>query len=207
MWRAHLASTMTDLNFTPCQADPDVWMQPAVKPDGMKYYEYVLICVDDILVISHRASMIMDNLSALYCLKENPSNGKRYGTPDRYLDANIGLYMLPGNISGKQKWYMSSDDYVADAIKNVEGKLAEANRQLCVKVSTPMTAGYRPDLDMTRLLSDEQANYFQNLIGVLRWAVELGRIDIHVQVAMLSSYLAQLHQGHLEAVFHIFAYL
>ena len=25
-WRAHLASTMTDLNFTPCQADPDVWM-------------------------------------------------------------------------------------------------------------------------------------------------------------------------------------
>ena len=60
---------------------------------------------------------------------------------------------------------------------------------------------------MTRLLSDEQANYFQNLIGVLRWAVELGRIDIHVQVAILSSYLAQPHQGHLEAVFHIFAFL
>ena len=46
-----------------------------------------------------------------------------------------------------------------------------------------MTVGYRPELDMTRLLPDEQANYYQNLIGVLRWAVELGRIDI--QVAML----------------------
>ena len=69
-----------------------------------------------------------------------------------------------------------------------------------------MTARYRPELDMTQLLSDEQANYFQNLIGVLHLAVELGWIDIHVQVAMLSSYLAQLHQGHLEAVFHIFAY-
>ena len=87
---------------------------------------------------------------------------------------------------------MCSDDYVANAIKNVEGKLAEANRRLCVKVSTPMTVGYRPELDMTRLLSDEQANYYQNLIGVLRWAVELGQIDIHVQVAILSSYLAQL---------------
>ena len=65
--RAHLASTMTDLNFTLCQADPDVWMQPAVKPDSTKYYEYVLIYVDVILVISHRASTIMDNLSALYC--------------------------------------------------------------------------------------------------------------------------------------------
>ena len=81
-----------------------------------------MIYVNDILVISHRASTIMDNLSALYCLKENPSNEKRYGTPDHYLGANIGLYTLPGNTSGKQKWYMSSDDYVADAIKNDEGK-------------------------------------------------------------------------------------
>ena len=108
-------------------------MQPAVKPDSTKYYENVLIYVDDILVISHRASTVMDNLSVLYCLKENPSNGKRYGTPDCYLGANIGLYTLPGNTSGNQKWlYMSSDDYVANAIKNVKGKLAEANRQLTV---------------------------------------------------------------------------
>ena len=48
-----------------------------------------------------------------------------------------------------------------------------------------MTVRYRPELDMTRLLSDEQANYFQNFIRVLHWAVELGRIDLHVQVAML----------------------
>ena len=43
----------------------------------------------------------------------------------------------------------NEDDYVADAIMNVEDKLAEANRRLCVKVSTPMTVGYRPELDMT----------------------------------------------------------
>ena len=43
---------------------------------------------------------------------------------------------------------------------------------------------------MTRLLPDEQASYYQNLIGVLRWAVELGRIDIHVQVARLQCYPA-----------------
>ena len=70
-----------------------------------------------------------------------------------------------------------------------------------------MTVGYRQELDMTQVLSDEQANYLQNLIGVLRWAVELGWIDIHVQVAMLSSYLAQPRQGHLEAVLHILTYL
>jgi hypothetical protein len=27
----------------------------------------------------------MDNLSALYCLKENLSIAKKYGTPDQYL--------------------------------------------------------------------------------------------------------------------------
>ena len=44
---------------------------------------------------------------------------------------------------------MISDDYVADAIKNIEAKLAEAKKQLCVKVSTPMTVSHGPELGMT----------------------------------------------------------
>ena len=32
--------------------------------------------------------------------------------------------------------------------------------------------------------------YYQELIGILRWAVELGRIDITMEVSMLSSHLA-----------------
>jgi len=42
---------------------------------------------------------------------------------------------------------------------------------------------------------------------VLRWAVELGRIDIHIDVSLLSSHLAQPRIGHLEQIFHIFSYL
>jgi hypothetical protein len=41
----------------------------------------------------------------------------------------------------------------------------------------------------------------------LRWAVELGRIDIACEVSMLAAYLAAPRQGHLDAVFHMFAYL
>ena len=85
--------------------------------------------------------------------------------------------------------------------------MAEGNQQLSVKVSTTLTVGYRPELDTIQLLSEDQANYFQNFIGDLRWAVELGRIDIHVQAAMQSIYLAQPRQGQMEAVFHIFANL
>ena len=37
---------------------------------------------------------------------------------------------------------------------------------------------YRPELDVTEACNDEQYGCFANLIGVLRWMVELGRIDI-----------------------------
>ena len=35
------------INFTSCPADPDVWMRPAIKSDGSKCYDYVLLYVDE----------------------------------------------------------------------------------------------------------------------------------------------------------------
>ncbi|MGH3056456.1 MAG: Ty1/Copia family ribonuclease HI, partial [Gaiellaceae bacterium] len=104
-------------------------------------------------------------------------------------------------------WGMSSEEYVSDAIKNVEIELQKVDRKLPTKVSTPMVSGYCPELDVSPLLDDDKANYYQNLIGVLRWAIELGRIDIHVDVAMLATYMVQPRLGHLDQVLHIFAYL
>jgi hypothetical protein len=40
-------------------------------------------------------------------------------------------------------------------------------------------------LDATPELDDSRANYYQGLIGVLRWMIELGSIDIMASVAML----------------------
>jgi hypothetical protein len=57
------------------------------------------------------------------------------------------------------------------------------------------------------VLGPEQVNYFQSLIGILKWAVELGRVGIHIDVALLSSHLAEPRVGHLEQVFHIFSHL
>lgn len=42
---------------------------------------------------------------------------------------------------------------------------------------------------------------------MLRWLCELGLIDIMTSVSMMSRYLVQARRGHLEQVFHIFAYL
>jgi len=45
------------------------------------------------------------------------------------------------------------------------------------------------------------------LIGILRWLVELGRIDICVEVSMMSSYHCMPRVTHLYAVLYIFSYL
>ena len=62
---------MQFLNFTPCPADPGVWMRPAIKSDGSKCYGYVLLYVDDALVVSENATSILRNeLGRYFELKE-----------------------------------------------------------------------------------------------------------------------------------------
>ena len=56
-------------------------------------------------------------------------------------------------------------------------------------------------------MNPKDAAYYQSLIGVLRWIVELGRVDIVCEVSMMSSCLALPREGHLQALFHLFTYL
>ena len=41
-FRLLLAETLHDLGYKPTKADPDVWLRPAVNPDGFDYYKLVL---------------------------------------------------------------------------------------------------------------------------------------------------------------------
>jgi hypothetical protein len=70
-----------------------------------------------------------------------------------------------------------------------------------------ITGGYKPELDESPELDPTRANFFQSQIGIMRWCVELGRIGIITKMSMLSIYLSLSREGHLEAVFHVFAYL
>jgi hypothetical protein len=51
-----------------------------------------------------------------------------------------------------------------------------------------------------------QASYYQSQVGVLRWMVELGRIDILHDV-VLASQTALRREGHLKAMCRMFAYI
>jgi hypothetical protein len=92
-------------------------------------------------------------------------------------------------------------------VKNLEDWMKDKSYRLPRRASTPMSPKYRPELDVSEVLDAQTANYYQSLIGVLRWTVEIGRIDITTEVSMLAAFMAMPRKGHLFAVFRVFAYL
>ncbi|KAI2506530.1 Reverse transcriptase (RNA-dependent DNA polymerase) [Fragilaria crotonensis] len=202
-FRDYLAMNLRELGFISSKADPDLWMRSAKKSNGDHIYEYVISYVDDLVFQGIDPNVFMDALGKRFTLK--PGSIKE---PDTYLGANVKKFRIPNSDDpDKVRWAFESSSYVAKAIKDVERELSEADMRLMPNVRTPLASGYRPDLDLSPELGSKQLNYFQGLIGILRWICELGRIDILMPVSILSRYLVSARQGHLEQAFHIFAYL
>eukprot|EP00957_Ditylum_brightwellii_P057284 4341498-Ditylum_brightwellii.AAC.1 len=68
---------------------------------------------------------------------------------------------------------------------------------MSAKADMPMRAPHRPEFDITPVLSLIDSAYYQSLVGMLRWMVELGKIDICLELSMMSSHLAMLREGHM----------
>jgi len=198
-WR-HVRSAMEEMNFETCKADPDVWFRSSVKEDGTDYYQYVLLYTDDILAIMEKPeAFIRDELGKRFVVKPNS-----IGKPTQYLGNKVTYVNLE---NGSSAWSFSSSQYVQSAVKNVVDYLSQQGRSLPGRVKSPWTTNYRPETDVSPELPPLKAAYFQSLIGVLRWIVELGRVDITMEVSAMASMMAMPREGHLEQLFHIFAFL
>ena len=93
--------------------------------------------------------------SLRYTLKEGSVN-----KPTEYLGNQVGRCDMHDPLNpGRQCWAMSSDLYVKHAVGEVEKELGEIHQQLRLpsKVSMPLSAGYRPEVDGTKLLRARQA--------------------------------------------------
>ena len=198
-YRAHFAQTLSDLGFKSCQADPDVWMRPATNDKGFDYYEYILTYVDDCLVVSHNPKRIIDSLQNEYKYRL-----KDIGEPTRYLGAQIERHTLNGQCHA---WSMSASLYLKQAIIEIErlwGNLSSLfPRQT---LDTPMLAGSHPELDDSKFLNDDETHLYQSYIGILRWAVELGRVDLAHSAGVMARFSAAPREGHMVDVMRIFAY-
>jgi hypothetical protein len=193
-----MAKKLDDMGFKSSVADPDVWVRTATKVDGEEYYEYILMYVNDILAVSATPLPIMQEIQDMVKFKND-----KIEEPMNYLGARL----QKKNINGVECWSITIVDYVKAAIENVEEGIKDKRWKLRTKIHTPMVLSYVPELDGTPELEPDELQYFQELIGMLRWATEIGRVSILHEVSILSKYQASPREGHLEQVFHIFAYL
>jgi hypothetical protein len=70
-------------------ANNDVWLKEEVQEDGFQYYIYILIYVDDILVIHHDAMKVLKKTDWYFKIRP-----KSMGDPDIYLRCKLRLHTL-----------------------------------------------------------------------------------------------------------------
>ena len=207
-WRNHLADTLGNtLGFKSSLADPDVWMKDMIDSEGNEYYAYILVYVDDILVLDYKPQLHMAKLKETFTVRDETIK-----EPDKYLGADIGKVHFE---DGTHAWTMASKSYVKNVVKNIKARLQEDGYKFNSKLSSlsysakqPFsTIDYRPELDTSYECNPDQTQFYQNLMGILRWLVELGRIDIAYETSVLSSYNANPRTGHLTQALHIIKYL
>ena len=82
-FQSKLAGVLRDIGYLSTKGDPDVWIQPSVKPDSTEYHEMVCY-VDDVLAILATPMKTIEGMKAVFKLK-----GEKAEVPDMYLGASI----------------------------------------------------------------------------------------------------------------------
>ena len=89
------------LGFTSSRADPDLCFRLSKRSTGEDYYEYVLLYVDDMLVISEKAEAVLQKeFRKDWILKE-----ESIGPPSKYLGGKLRQVTLK---SGVKCWAFDS---------------------------------------------------------------------------------------------------
>ncbi|MGH3054698.1 MAG: reverse transcriptase domain-containing protein, partial [Gaiellaceae bacterium] len=186
-WHEKMADSLRDLGWTPTYADPDVWML-----DSETHYEYICVYVDDILICGKKPLEIIEKLKRQYTLKG-------VGAPEYYLGGDFERREEPEKVlTWGSKTYINK---IIEMYKTQFGDLPEKD------IHTPLDPGDHPELDVSAEVDSKGIQQYQSMIGMLQWAVTLGRIDIYCAVMTMSRFRVQPRQGHLDRLKRIFGYL
>jgi hypothetical protein len=185
-WHDRYADVMHLMGFSPCKADPDVWMR-----DCTTHYEYVLVYVDDIMFIGKEPQKFFDSL-----INDHGFKLKGVGIPKYHLGGDFYR-----DSDGTLAW--GAHSYVSKMLTNYETMFGSKPKEF----ATPMIEKDHPEIDTSDLLDALGIKQYQSLIGALQWLVTLGRFDIHLGVATMSSYRCAPRQGHLERLQRMYGYL
>jgi hypothetical protein len=147
-FRNRLAECMKHVGWNPCRADRDLWMKAETCPDdGVLYWAYILIYVDDILCVHHDPGAPLAKLDEYFKMKKGSIQ-----VPTFYFGAKLKKIVLP---NGVVAWNMRSSKFVQSAVQNVQDYLAAlpGNQKLLKKASGPFAGVYTTSLSLMIVLS------------------------------------------------------
>ncbi len=151
---------MGQLGFSSSRADPDVWLWLSKQSTGEEYYEYVLLYVNNVLVIPENAGTVLQKeIGQCFVLRE-----ESIGPLSQYLAGKLCEFTL---VNGTKAWAFGSCQYIQAAVCNVEDHLAKIGEKLPYKAPTPLSSRYCPKIDVSPELGDTDSSYFHSLVGVL----------------------------------------
>jgi hypothetical protein len=189
-WHEKFADCLRAEGFTPCKAEPDIWM----RKNG-EIYEYIAVYVDDLMFVMRDPEAFTNVLSD----PKGPYKFKLKGT---------------GPISFHLGCDFVRDDHgvLAMAPRKYIQKLHDGYvRMFGEKPKTvyrsPLEEGDHPELDNSDLLDPNDVVKYQSLIGSMQWAVSLGRIDVATAVMTMSSFRSAPRHGHLQRAKRMVGYL
>ena len=184
-WHETFANDLMRLGFTPMRADPNMWIR--LHRSG---YEYITVYVDNVLVFSKRADVVMEKLQEIYKMKG-------VGRPELYLGGNMAYF------PGSAVMYTSAEKYLTVLLKRLEENLGIRLKNY----SSLMEAEYHPELEASPVLGEHDHSIYRMLVGSAQWAVTLGRADIAFAVSTMARFSAMPREGHLSAMFRLYGYL
>ena len=187
-WHDRLAQCMRSEGFTPCCAEPDIWMQP-----NGKTYEYVAVYIDDLALALKDPEQLINNLQNKHGFKFKGTRPIKY-----HLGANFEREPN-GTLSMSPKKYIT--ERLTKSYKNMFGERPST------KFLSPLEHGDHPELDDSDLLGPDGIQKYQSLIGALQWTISLGCFDIACSIMSLSSFHVAPQVGHLEQLKRICGYL
>jgi Reverse transcriptase (RNA-dependent DNA polymerase) len=185
-WHERLADALRDMGFTPCIAEPDIWM----KTNG-DHYDYIAVYVDDLCIISDNPESIVKDIEETHRFKLKGTGPIEFHLGcDFFQDADGTLCI------GPRKY-----------IDKLCGKYEEMFGEKPKHYQSPLEKNDHPELDESDLLPSSDITIYQSMIGALQWAVSLGRFDIHTAVMTMSQFRIAPRIGHLKRLQRIYGYL
>ena len=81
------------------------------------------------------------------------------GPPQLYPGGKVSRVTLPNGVNAHA---YSASQYVQNAVRNVEAYLEQKGMKLKANVKSSLMPGYRPELDISNELGDEESSYYQS---------------------------------------------